>query len=123
MRRNKKIYLLKKRKHFFEIIKLLPIKHRNRLLEYLNDDCIDIICESCHNLLNNLELSDNRQKHIRKKFKLVKNKFRMLSNPKISNKRKRKILKDEQIGNGVFTLLAGVILPSIISAISSAIAK
>ena len=72
-----------------------------------------------YNLLNNLDLSLKNKKKVRRSFNNVENKVRKLSNPKISTKYKRNLLKEEQVGGGVFSILSSIILPIIASAIAS----
>ena len=55
---------------------------------------------------------------MRKKLGSIKDDIRQLSKPQTSIKMKRKILKDDQVGKGVFSLLASVIIPSIVSALA-----
>ena len=42
----------------------------------------------------------------------------ILSSKKASVKKKREILSDPQVGEGIFTLLASTILPALISALA-----
>ena len=53
-----------------------------------------------------------------KKLAPIKEEIREISKPQTSVKKKRDLLKRDQIGKGVFSLLASVIIPSIISAIA-----
>ena len=45
--------------------------------------------------------------------------LRKLADPKLSVKSKRKLLREPQVGNGIFTILASTVLPALISALAS----
>ena len=62
--------------------------------------------------------NDSSKSYLRKKLKPIKDDIRKLSKPQTSVKKKRELLKRDQTGKGVFSLLASVIIPSIISAIA-----
>ena len=51
-------------------------------------------------------------------LKPILKEIRILMDKNESVKKKRKILSDPQIGHGIFTMLASMILPAIISAIA-----
>ena len=92
---------------------------RKKYLESCTDDEIHAICGACKNFLcNNIELTEKKKAYLRKKLGPIKNDIRQLSKPQISVKKKREILKDDQVGKGVFSLLASVIIPSIVSALA-----
>lgn len=94
---------------------------RNQHLDFLNkcpDECIHTICEACYNILNQSVKLNKDQKHrVKKKLKPIRDDVRKLSDPKLSVKTKRKILRKPQVGNGIFTLLATTVLPALISAL------
>ena len=48
-------------------------------------------------------------------LKPIKKEFKKVSDPDVSIKEKRKVLSKPQVGHGIFTLLAGTILPELIS--------
>ena len=74
---------------------------------------------ACKNFLhNNIKLTQKKKTYLRKKLGSIKDDIRQLSKPQTSIKMKRKILKDDQVGKGVFSLLASVIIPSIVSALA-----
>ena len=92
---------------------------RKRYLEFCSDDEIHAICGACKNFLcNNIKLTEKKKAYLRKKLGPIKHDIRQLSKPQTSIKRKREILKDDQVGKGVFSLLASVIIPSIVSALA-----
>ena len=92
---------------------------RGNYLESCSDDEIHAICGACKNFLcNNIKLTEKKKAFLRKKLGPIKNDIRQLSKPQTSIKRKREILKNDQVGKGVFSLLASVIIPSIVSALA-----
>ena len=94
-------------------------QERRKYLDSCSDDEIHAICGACKNFLcNNIELTEKKKAYLRKKLGPIKNDIRQLSKPQISVKKKREILKDDQVGKGVFSLLASVIIPSIVSALA-----
>ena len=113
-------------KHLWKVLsKLQKTLKKNRKSErkkYLNsctDDEIHAICGACKNLIsNNIKMSEKKKAYLRKKLAPIKEEIREISKPQTSVKKKRDLLKRDQIGKGVFSLLASVIIPSIISAIA-----
>ena len=94
-------------------------QERRKYLDSCSDDEIHAICGACKNFLcNNIQLTEKKKAYLRKKLGPIKNDIRQLSKPQISVKKKREILKDDQVGKGVFSLLASVIIPSIVSALA-----
>ena len=92
---------------------------RLKYLESCTDDEIHAICGACKNFLsNNIKLSEKKKSYLRKKLNPIKDDIRKISKPQTSVKKKRELLKRDQTGKGVFSLLASVIIPSIISAIA-----
>ena len=92
---------------------------RKKYLESCTDDEIHAICGACRNLLfNNIKLTETKKSHLRKKLGPIKDDIRQLSKPQTSIKKKREILKNDQVGKGVFSLLASIIIPSIVSALA-----
>ena len=92
---------------------------RKKYLEFCTDDEIHAICGACKNFLsNNIKMSEKKKSYLRKKLTPIKDDIRKLSNPQSSVEKKRELLKRDQTGKGVFSLLASVIIPSIISAIA-----
>ena len=92
---------------------------RLKYLESCTDDEIHAICGACKNFLhNNIKLTQKKKTYLRKKLGSIKDDIRQLSKPQTSIKMKRKILKNDQVSKGVFSLLASVIIPSIVSALA-----
>ena len=87
--------------------------------EHANSKDIHIISNCCYNLLeDNIPLPLNEKKKIKIFLTPIKKEINIISNKKASVKTKREILSDPQFGEGIFTLLAGTILPALISALA-----
>ena len=118
MGKQKKAYLTKVLKNLSPISKL-KLKKLVGIVPILSDDCIHKVCESCQNLLKNTyKFDDKTLKKIKQKLKMFKKEIRVLAKPSSSIKRKRRLLSNEQIGSGIFSILSSFILPSIIAALS-----
>ena len=82
------------------------------------DECIHTICEACYNILNQtIKLTKDRKHRVKKILKPICDDVRKLSDPKLSVKTKREILRKPQVGKGIFTLLATTVLPALISSL------
>ena len=92
---------------------------RKQYIKSCSNNEIHAICGACRNLLaNNIKLSNSKKKYLRKQLNPIKFDIRTLSKPNISLQKKREILKKDQTGKGVFSLLASVIIPSIVAALA-----
>ena len=112
--------ILQSRVDLLNFVKSIPRKKRACLINMLDADSIHSICECLHNLFkNNIDLSEKKCLSIRKRFEPHKKEIKDLINAQSTLKRRKNILKNDQIGNGLFTVLASVVLPAIISAIAS----
>ena len=88
-------------------------------LNKLSDDEIHCICEACYNILGgNIPINKNNKFKLKKKLIPIKNKIRKLGNSKISVKTKRRLLSTPQVGHGILSAIASVVLPSLISLLS-----
>ena len=106
--------------HTLKTIKQLKANQHLDFLKKCPDECIHAICEACYNILNqSLKLSKDQKHRLKKKLKPIRNDVRKLSNPKLSVKTKREILRKPQVGKGIFTLLATTVLPALISSLIS----
>ena len=85
-------------------------------LKKLSDDGIHCICEACN---NNLDIKILMNKYIKFKLKKkllpIKNEIRKIGNSQISFKTKRRLLSIPQVGHGIFSVIASVVLPTLIS--------
>ena len=92
---------------------------RKQYIKSCSNNEIHAICGACRNLLNNnIKLSNTKKKYLKKKLSPIKFDIRALSRPNISLQKKRELLNKDQTGKGVFSLLASVIIPSIVAALA-----
>lgn len=111
---------MKKRVNLFQNMKQLKRDERMSFLKNCPDECIHALCEVCFNLLHQtIKLEKNKKYYLKKKLKPIRVSLRKLANPKLPVKSKRKLLKEPQVGNGIFTILASTVLPALISALAS----
>ena len=114
------------KKHLKQILKSLQKasknkrkKDRERYIDSCSDSDLHAICGACKNFLeNNISMTNKQKTYLKKRLYKFKKDIRKLSKPQTPVKKKRELLKRDQIGKGVFSLLAGFIIPSIISAIA-----
>ena len=86
--------------------------------QHMNSKDIHIISSCCFNLLeDNIPLPHAKKEQIKIFLRPIKKEINIISNKRGSVKKKREILSDPQIGNGIFTLLATTILPALVSAL------
>jgi len=79
---------------------------------------IHSVCECCYNLCQGyLPLPREKKYRARNALKPIRHEVRELADSGTLLKRKRQLLSDPQVGNGVFTILASTILPALISAL------
>ena len=82
------------------------------------DDKIHDICEACYNIVHMKFPLDSKKKYqLKKRLTPIKKDVMQLANPKILMKNKRKLLKKQQVGFGVFTALASFVIPALLSMI------
>ena len=110
---------LKKILHLLQKSKNVKKADRKKYFHYCSDDEIHAICGACKNFLNeNIIVGPSKKAYLKRKLFPIKNELRDLSKEQTSVVKKRKLLAKEQVGSGIFSLLAGVIIPSIVSALA-----
>ena len=83
-------------------------------------ETVDCVSQCCFNIVNyGFPLNDKTSQTVKRKLMPIKKDIRELSNPKVSLKRKRKILSKQQVGRGLISILASTLLPILISALSA----
>ena len=86
--------------------------------QHTNSKDIHTIINCCFNLIeDNIPLTLLKKKKIKIFLKPIQKEIKINGDKKESVKKKREILYDTKIGHGIFTMLASMILPAIISAI------
>lgn len=121
-KKNKKMdkQTMKKRVNMFENMKQLKGDERLSFLKNCPDECIHALCEICFNLLQQtIKLKKDKKHRLKQKLKPIRVDVRKLADSKLSVKSKRKLLTKPQVGHGIFTILAGTVLPALISALTS----
>ena len=118
MKRSKVRYIKQVLKYLEPFSHVSPKKSIN-IVPLLSDDTIHKLCESCQNLLQNTYGIENQKlRKITKKMKPLAKDVRKLASPSTTLLRKRKLLANQQIGGGIFTILASTIIPALLSAIA-----
>ena len=102
-----------------QCIRALRRKNRFTFMETCSDNCIDSICEFCFNLIqDNLPLSKSSKSRIKENLKPIRFKLRKLTDPEVSVQEKRELLQEQQVGEGIFPLIASIV-PTLISLLAS----
>jgi len=106
----------------FKSLSTLPaLKRSNKDMSFIDaysDDKIHDICEACYNIVHMKFPLDSKKKYqLKKRLTPIKKDVMQLANPKILMKNKRKLLKKQQVGFGVFTALASFVIPALLSMI------
>ena len=119
MKVNKKYY----KKQYLILQKIAQKPYRN-LINVLSDESIDCICESIYNLLDTkndkkFNITENQIKKIKKIFKKNKKLIRKLTNENVNISKKRKVLNNDQLGKGIFSIIASIVLPALLSLIKN----
>ena len=100
---------------------LPALKRSNKDMSFIDaysDDKIHDICEACYNIVHMKFPLDSKKKYqLKKRLMPIKKDVMRLANPKILIKNKRKLLKKQQVGFGVFTALASFVIPALLSMI------
>lgn len=105
--------------HLLQKSKNVKKKDRKQYFMYCSDDEIHAICGGCKNFLSeNIEVEPKKKTYLKRKLLPIKNEMRILSNKDTPLPKKRKLLAKTQVGSGIFSLLAGVIIPTIVSALA-----
>lgn len=98
-----------------QCIRALKKQNRPAFIDTCSDNCINSICEFCFNLVNeNLPIDKSKKNRIKTNLKPIRFKLRKLADPKVSTQAKRKLLKDSQVGEGIFPIIASLV-PTLIS--------
>ena len=97
-------------------IKSLKGDYQN-FVQHTNPRDIDTINICCANLIqDNIPLSLSKNKSIKLFLSPIEKDIKCVSNRRTSIRKRHEILSNPQVGSGIFTLLAGTMLPAIISA-------
>ena len=110
--------------HKLNSLQSLPKRlKKNEDMSFVNDysdNKINDICEACYNIVHKkLPLNKSKNSQLKKKLLPIHNEVRRLANPKLQIRTKRRLLKQPQVGSGVFTALASFVIPTLISLLTS----
>ena len=101
---------------------LPALKRSNKDMSFIDaysDDKIHDICEACYNIVHmKFPLDSEKKNQLKRKLNPIKKEFRQLGNPKLLLRTKRRLLKNPQVGFGVFASLASFVIPTLISLIT-----
>lgn len=111
-------------KHKLKSLQSLPKRLKKNtdmgFVDGYSDDKINDICEACYNIVHKkLPLNKTKNNQLKKKLLPIHYDVRRLANPKLQLRTKRRILKQSQVGSGVFTALASFVIPTLISLLTS----
>ena len=85
-------------------------------MKEFSDDEIHCICEACYDILDGkIPMNKYNKFKLKKKLIPIKNEIRKIGNSQISVKTKRRLLSIPQVGHGILSAIASVVLPSLIS--------
>ena len=109
--------VLKKKYNFLHDIEKLGKKDRKKYLKECSDKNIHIICEAVHNVLKGgcKNLKCVQSTRLKQKFK---KELQTIADPTQSINVKRAILSHNQTGDGIFSIIAGTVLPFLIDLIT-----
>ena len=89
-------------------------------IDTYSDEKIHDICEACYNIVHmKLPMDSKKRKQLKKKLLPIHEDIRNLAKPHTAVSTKRKILKKPQVGAGIFTALASIVVPTILSMLGS----
>ena len=102
-----------------QCIRALRPHNRFTFMETCSNNCIESICEFCFNLIQgNLPLDKSKRSRIKEELKPIRFKLRKLADPEVSVQEKRELLQEQQVGEGIFPLIASIV-PALISLLAS----
>ena len=86
------------------------------LIDNFSDEKIHDICEACYNVVaKKLPVQKKTENQLKRKLLPIHNEVRQLANPKLKVKTKRRILKNKQVGKGIFTTISSIVVPALLS--------
>ena len=110
---------LKREAQLLKHISKVKANKSKKFFQTASKEIVECVSQCCFNILNNgFPFKDKSSATVKRKLMPIKNDIRDLSNPKVSLKKKRKILSKQQVGRGIISVLASTLIPLIISAIS-----
>ena len=115
-----KTHLKKKLKSLQSLPPNIRGKKDMAFIDAYPDEKIHDICEACYNIVHKkLPMDGKKRNQLKKKLLPIHKDIRKLAKPNTAVSTKRKILKNPQVGTGIFTALASFVVPAIISLLTS----
>ena len=89
-------------------------------LDSYSDEKIHDICEACYNIVHKkLPLNSKKKNQLKQRLLPIHEQVRQLAKPQLQLATKRRILKKPQVGAGIFTALASIVVPTLLSLLTS----
>ena len=111
-----KTHLKKKLKSLQSLPPKIKGKKDMTFIDAYPDEKIHDICEACYNIVQKkIPIDSRKQNQLKNRLIPIHNEVRRLANPKLKVKTKRKILKTPQVGSGIFTAIASIVVPALLS--------
>ena len=60
-------------------------------------------------------IGEKKENQLKRKLLPIHKELRQLANPSLKLKTKRRILRKQQVGSGIFTTLASIVIPTLLS--------
>ena len=95
----------------FSLLKQLSPKKRTEVIQYLDENCVQSLCEAIHNVLHNQSIGQKQQKKLKRTLSPHKAALRYLGDARRSGKQKR--VKLMQIGGNPLALILSTVIPII----------
>ena len=95
---------------FIQTLKKCKPSERKHLIEFLDEDGLNILGETCHNILYcNHNLNKKTKNRLKRRFKNKKKSMKILADKSTPAKKRKNILIQE--GSGALSLLLSIALP------------
>ena len=101
--------LLKDKYNFLSDLGKLSKRERQKYLKECPQNNIHTICEAVHDVLKGR--CSTKSKSVNKKLTVLEKELKKVANPVYDLNSKREILSNSQTGDGVFSIIASVVLP------------
>ena len=101
---------MKKNKNILKLLQFLQKNNSTHVIDFLNDEAIDCICETVYNVLyTDLKLNSKKKAHLKKFLKnnCSTHRLKKIASKKVPISKRRKALKME--GRGLGTILSAAI--------------
>ena len=107
------VKILKNKYNFLRDVGELSKRERKKYIKECSGDNIHTICEAVHNVLKGH--CSKKSKSVNRKLCELRKELKKVADPDYDIALKRNILSSSQTGDGVFSIIAGVVLPFLIN--------